>query len=201
MLRKAKSRLRIPSPGTGLGLIALAVALSGAAYAAVPSTDGVIHSCYNASSNPSGQLRVIDAEAVGKCSKNEKALDFNQRGPKGDTGDTGPIGATSTGAAGAPGVSGYEIVTKTATLTNESNGFELAKGDVVACPSGKSVLGGGAKAEARSGDIPFAADLRSSYPNGSSGWQFDFQRSDGGFFADGDQLTYTAYAICATIGS
>jgi len=187
-----------------IGVIALSGTLAavGVGYAAIPGSDGVIHSCYNASSNPSGQLRVIDAEAGSKCSKNEKALDFNQRGLKGDTGATGATGATgSTGAAGAPGVSGYEIVTKTATLTNESNGFEIALGDVVACPSGKSVLGGGAKAEAWSGIIPFNADLRSSYPNGSSGWQFDFQRSDGEYFADGNQLTYTAYAICATIGS
>src|SRR6266545_410944 len=59
------------------------LAAVGVAYAAIPSADGVIHSCYNASSNPSGQLRVIDAEAGGKCAKNEKALDFNQRGPQG----------------------------------------------------------------------------------------------------------------------
>jgi Collagen triple helix repeat (20 copies) len=104
MLRRVKPRLSIPSPGIGLGLIALVVALSGAAYAAIPSSDGVIHSCYNASSNPSGQLRVIDADAGAKCSKNEKALDWNQRGPKGDTGATGATGPKGdTGATGAKG--------------------------------------------------------------------------------------------------
>ena len=83
------------------------VALSGAAYAAVPSSDGVIHGCYNASSNPSGQLRVVDAEAGSKCAKNEKAMDWNQRGPKGDTGPTGPTGpAGAAGAAGATGAKG-----------------------------------------------------------------------------------------------
>ena len=72
----------------------------GVGYAAIPSADGIIHSCYT---TQSGQLRVIDAEAGAKCTKNEKALDFNQRGPKGDPGaqgepgpqgDPGPTGAT-----------------------------------------------------------------------------------------------------------
>jgi hypothetical protein len=89
MLPAVKRLLKRPSPGTALGLAAQVVAASGAAYAAIPSADGVIHGCYNASSNPSGQLRVIDAEAGAKCGKNEKVLDFNQRGPKGDTGPQG----------------------------------------------------------------------------------------------------------------
>lgn len=55
------------------------LAAVGVGYAAIPSGDGVIHSCYNASSHPSGQLRVIDQEAGAKCSKNEKALAFNQK--------------------------------------------------------------------------------------------------------------------------
>ena len=71
------------------------LAAVGVGYAGIPSSDGVVHSCYNnTSSNPSGQLRVIDAEAGAKCAKNEKALDFNQKGPKGDTGPQGPKGET-----------------------------------------------------------------------------------------------------------
>jgi hypothetical protein len=84
--------------GSILTIALLAVlAAVGVGYAAIPSSDGVIHSCYNASANPSGQLRVIDADAGAKCSKNEKALNFNQtgpQGPKGDTGATGPQGPT-----------------------------------------------------------------------------------------------------------
>lgn len=93
------------------------LATVGVGYAAIPSAGGVIHSCYNAGSNPSGQMRVIDQEAGGKCSKNEKALDFNQRGPQGIQGDKGDPGADggrrgrvgrrgSAGAVGAPGVRG-----------------------------------------------------------------------------------------------
>jgi hypothetical protein len=114
MLTTLKKLLR--RPGTALGFIALVVAASGAAYAAIPSADGVIHGCYNATSNPSGALRVIDAEAGAKCAKNEKPLDFNQRGPKGDTGPQGPQGIQGpqgeqgpkgdTGATGATGATG-----------------------------------------------------------------------------------------------
>jgi len=42
----------------------------------------VISGCYNTASNPSGQLRVIDTQAGGKCAKNEQALSWNQQGPK-----------------------------------------------------------------------------------------------------------------------
>ncbi len=81
-----------------------ALAAVGVGYAAIPSSDGVIHSCYNASSNPSGQLRVIDAEGGVKCAKNEKSLAFNQRGPKGDAGPQGVPGKD--GLDGAPGADG-----------------------------------------------------------------------------------------------
>ena len=83
------------------------LAAVGVGYAAIPSSDGVIHTCYNASANPSGQLRVIDAEAGAKCSKNEKALAFNQKGPKGDPGPAGPQGEPGPqGPQGDPGPQG-----------------------------------------------------------------------------------------------
>jgi Collagen triple helix repeat (20 copies) len=90
----------------GLGLLAV-LAVAGVGYAAIPSTDGVIHGCYNASSNPSGQLRVIDSDAGGKCAKNEKPLNFNQTGPQGPQGIQGPQGVKGdTGLTGAQGIQG-----------------------------------------------------------------------------------------------
>jgi hypothetical protein len=68
------------------------LATVGIAYAAIPSADGVIHGCYDANSPARGQLRVIDTDAGAKCSKTEKVLDFNQKGPKGDTGAAGAQG-------------------------------------------------------------------------------------------------------------
>jgi hypothetical protein len=89
-----------------LAMSAVLIAV-GVGYAAIPSSDGVIHSCYNASSNPSGQLRVIDVEAGAKCAKNEKALDFNRTGPQGPQGPPGPPGPQGeTGATGATGATG-----------------------------------------------------------------------------------------------
>ena len=90
------------------GIAALALfgtlVVVGVGYAAIPSGDGVIHGCYNAVSNPSGQLRVIDAEGGAKCSKNEKALNFNQTGPKGDKGEQGIQGIQ--GIQGDQGIQG-----------------------------------------------------------------------------------------------
>jgi len=71
---------------------AAAFAAGGIAYAAIPDSSGIIHGCYNTGSNPSGQLRVIDAASGGKCSKNESALNWNQQGPTGPQGPVGPQG-------------------------------------------------------------------------------------------------------------
>jgi len=111
-------RNKLTRGGGAVALLALlgTLAAIGIGYAAIPSSDGVIHGCYNASSNPSGQLRLIDDEAGAKCAKNEKALAFNQQGPKGDQGDPGPQGpqgvpgaqgpAGATGPAGSAGAAG-----------------------------------------------------------------------------------------------
>lgn len=98
-IRKAKIAII-----AGFGVLAAV----GVGYAAIPGGEGVIHSCYNATgANPSGQLRVIDQEAGAKCSKNEKVLTFNQKGPKGDPGPQGPQGEKGdTGPQGLKGDTG-----------------------------------------------------------------------------------------------
>ena len=84
----------------------------GVGYASIPGGDGVIHGCFNTQSNPAGAVRVIDTAVGAKCAKNEKALDWNQRGPKGDKGDTGPVGpggpAGPAGPAGPQGEQGIQ---------------------------------------------------------------------------------------------
>ena len=57
----------------------------GIAYAAIPTSTGVIRGCYQMSS---GSLRVIGTNPTvggGKCSAGEKALDWSQRGPTAHT--------------------------------------------------------------------------------------------------------------------
>jgi hypothetical protein len=96
------------------------LATVGLAYAAIPSSDGVIHSCYNAGSNSSGQLRVVDSEAGAKCAKNEKVLDFNQKGPKGDKGDKGDACLSSDPACVGPrGPAGKDGADGTAGLNGK----------------------------------------------------------------------------------
>jgi len=84
-------------------LLALA---GGIAYAKIPDSGGVIHTCYSQSL---GTWRPIDTETnpPQRCKSSETQLDFNQKGPKGDTGPIGPAGrAGADGNDGALGPQG-----------------------------------------------------------------------------------------------
>jgi hypothetical protein len=89
------------------GALVVLLASTAVSFAAIPGTDGVISACYNSSSNPSGQLRVIDTQRGDKCAKNERPLTFNQTGPQGPAGPIGPAGPQGpTGATGPTGLTG-----------------------------------------------------------------------------------------------
>jgi hypothetical protein len=80
------------------------IGAAGAAYAAIPDSNGIIHGCYT---NRGGLLRVIDLSMSQKCTAFETPLDWSQKGPKGDPGPPGPAGAAGdTGAQGPPGPPG-----------------------------------------------------------------------------------------------
>ena len=81
------SRIRRPSPALVVATAALVVALGGVTYAAIPASDGTIHSCYDAR----GSLHVVDEGT--SCPSNETALNFSQTGPQGPRGAEGPAGA------------------------------------------------------------------------------------------------------------
>ena len=141
-----------------LGLVGI-LAVVGVGLGAIPGSDGVIQACYNDTGNgqsSNGQLRVVDAEAGAKCSQNEKALSFSQKGVKGDTGApclpanpacVGPPGPKGdkgeTGQQGAPGSSagGYEIVMKEVSRPG-SNVGQFVEG-TASCPAGKVAIAGG----------------------------------------------------------
>jgi hypothetical protein len=129
--------------------------------------------------------------------------DTGAQGPKGDTGSQGPKGATgaqglvgpkgatgaqglagpkgATGAQGIPGVSGREVVVKELTVAPNTLSVSYA-----ACPSGKTVLGGGSWAE--------FGDLRVSwsYPSGA-GW------SGRAYNTGAKSSGWKIYAICAYV--
>ena len=105
MHKRIKNKLVVAVLTAGIAAVA-----AGVAYATIPDASGVIHSCYNASANPSGAVRVIDTATGATCSKNEKPLNFNQTGPQGPQGVQGiqgPKGDPGTnGTNGAPGTNG-----------------------------------------------------------------------------------------------
>lgn len=88
-----------------VGIVAVAMlAAGGIAYAAIPDSVGVIHSCY---SRAVGTWRPIDTEAnpPQTCKSGETPLDWNQTGPPGPPGQQGEPGQPGKpGEQGPPGV-------------------------------------------------------------------------------------------------
>ena len=82
-----------------VALAIAAVALAGAAVAAIPDGDGVIHACRKVDG---GALRVVARASA--CRSGERALAWNHRGAAGPPGPAGPKGAT--GAQGPQGPAG-----------------------------------------------------------------------------------------------
>jgi hypothetical protein len=62
-----------PTPAMAVALLALIIAASGAAVAAIPSTDGTITACRD---NRTGALRVINAEGGQTCNAKETQLSW-----------------------------------------------------------------------------------------------------------------------------
>jgi hypothetical protein len=135
-----------------VGVVAVAAAsvllvAGGVAYATIPDSNSVIHSCY---ATKGGGLRVIDTGAGESCNPKESPLDWNAQGPKGDQGPAG--------------ISGLDQYTHSASIP--PGGWILN----VDCPTGKLAISGGWNA---SGFDAF--EVRSSIPyKDDSGWSFVF---------------------------
>ena len=85
-----------------VALAIAAVAVAGAALAAIPDGNGVIHACRKVDG---GALRVVANASA--CRHGERSLAWNQRGAIGPTGPTGPAGPQgATGAQGPQGPAG-----------------------------------------------------------------------------------------------
>ena len=136
----------------------------GIAYAAIPSSDGVIHGCYATSGTvlgpPKGSVRVVDEGE--RCRSNERALVWNQTGPQ--------------GPQGPPGVVGYSYVeSPRVTATAQADGTWSA--DVaVTCPDGKHATGGGYRVLQFRGGVPETALVHTNSPTvfddgGPRNWQ------------------------------
>ncbi len=94
--------------------------------------------------NSSGAIKIVSANAT--CANNETLLTWNSQGPAGATGATGPAGATgatgstgATGPTGSAGLSGFQVV-----VVDTAHDTTPYKQLSVPCPSGKTLIGGGA---------------------------------------------------------
>jgi hypothetical protein len=85
---------------TTISLVLLAF-FSTVALASIPASDGTISGCYD---SYKGNLRVIDTAVGAACNSTEKALNWNQKGPKGDTGAVGAQGPQGPQGPAGPGV-------------------------------------------------------------------------------------------------
>lgn len=187
--RRTWSRRKVWA-GVGIGAAAT-VAFVSIGYAAIPSATGVISGCYNASSFPSGQLRVIDADAGVKCARNEKPISWNAQGVQGPQGTQGPQGQQGpqgpTGPAGAT-----SVVVRYADVTNNSAVEATAN-----CNTGERATGGGWDARGNGALlIPFV-----SRPNPSgagdtpTGWYVDFGTA---YTASQPNATGRVYVVCVS---
>jgi collagen triple helix repeat protein len=156
-----------------VAVVAIAAASSllgvGVAYATIPDSNSVIHSCFT---TKGGSLRVIDPGAGDSCNQKESALDWNAQGPTGPAGPAGPQGPTgTTGPAGSQGPKGDQGPAGISGLEQASRSVSLQPGGwivTVDCPAGKLAISGGW------GSFGFDTfDVTVSAPyNDYSGWTF-----------------------------
>jgi hypothetical protein len=191
MVRRIRLRRR-PAPGTVLGGLALIVATSGVAVAAIPSSSGVITGCYNAGSNPSGQLRLIDVEGGAKCTRNERQISWSQQGPPGADGTDGTDGTD--GADGVDGVNGAtNVVVRYVQIEGE---IGAAVRGTARCQSGERAIGGGFDAKGNGADLTTFEDRPDPADQGATptGWYVNVAVPD---------ITYPngigrVYVVCAS---
>jgi hypothetical protein len=126
-----------PSPVTAIALAALGVALGGAAWAAIPDSNGTIHACFQ---KTNGNLRVVTSSA--ECRAIEKPLSWNQLGPPGPPGGSGAVSDERASdvatASTAPAELGGPTVTVDAPASTGLVGV-FARADIV--PSAQGVCG------------------------------------------------------------
>src|SRR5215207_1883051 len=203
-----------PSSAMVIACLALSIALGGTASAAVLITgkqvkDGSIagRDVKNASLGKNKLSATALSSLTGErgpAGPQGPKGDPGQAGPKGDSGEQGPAGRTGTtgpkgetgpagpqgppGPQGPRGISGWEYVTKGASISPGLWGYL-----VVDCPAGKKALGGGVTS---GGPVVATVSVMESGPAGqATGWLASV-RNNG-------NVTTTEYvwAICANVTS
>jgi hypothetical protein len=171
--------LRRPSPAMVVACAALAVALGGTSYATVlqvpRSSVGTAQLKTGAVTTKKIAPNAVTAEKV----RNGSLLKADFRAGQLPAGPTGPQGP-----AGPPGLSAVERVETTSPSTSTTS-----KSVQIACPTGKRLMGGGARVN---GGVPEVA-LTASFPDNDNIYRATAVEND----AFNPAWTLTVYAICA----
>jgi len=165
---------------------ALVLMIGGAvAYAQIPATDGTITGCVLKSS---GQVRIIDT-AKESCRSTETTVPWNQAGQPGTNGTNG--------------VSGYQIVSRSGSLTG--NSLVGSSGVLLGCPAGKVALGGFGDAHLVRSPVNLPVDVSgtflSSDDEGVPEVAFRISKLDGSPFVAADVVEYVIQVTCAVMAS
>ena len=119
-----------------VGAVVGVVVVGGAAYAAIPDSNGVIHGCYQKNN---GQLKLIDPSTGDTCNPSEIPISWSQTGPQGPAGPAGPAGPKGDigpqGPAGPAGPKGDPGATGPAGPAGPNNAAGTS------CPTGTQVTG------------------------------------------------------------
>lgn len=160
----------------------LSFAVAGSiAYATAGRSGPVLHGC---SAKDDGALRLARV-----CKATERAVTWGVLGPQGPAGQPGPMGPA--GKAGVVG-SVVDAGTPVTSAATAPRGTTIAA--TAMCPTGKVLLGGGAKATTSS---PNASDvaLEASYPSSGTTWTAIAAVGIAGLPA-GATLTVQAFIVC-----
>src|SRR5262245_22767 len=148
----------MPMPRLTIAIFAgVAIAAGSAAFAAIPDSGGLIHSCYD---KQSGQVRIFDSETdlPKGCGKNEVELTWNQQGPQGTHGLT-----VTQGDKGDPGPSA-SYVHRTDSFTAVTSPTVLSTLDL---PAGSYLVTGKARVGTLSNAPEWVGCWLSGYEGGS----------------------------------
>jgi hypothetical protein len=184
-----RSTLKRPSPALVLACIALGVALGGTSVAAVSqlprNSVGTAQLRNGAVTNAKLRNNVVTSAKVANRSLVRADFAPGQL-PAGPTGPQGPAGATgAAGPAGPPGVSQIERV----ETTSPSNSA-VTRSVSQACPTGKRLLGGGARVNTP----PLAGvAIQQAFPDNDNVYRA-YARE---ITATGANWSLTVFAVCA----
>jgi hypothetical protein len=177
-----KFLLRRPSPALVIACVALGVALGGTGYATVLQVprNSVGPAQLKASAVTTGKLAPNAVTSAKVRNRSLLRADFAAgQLPAGPTGPTGP-----TGPPGPPGLSGVERV----ETTSASNSVP-SKTAFIACPTGKRLLGGGA----RLNPVLAQVAIQQSYPDNDNIYRASAREIVGTL----GNWSVTVFAVCA----